>query len=100
MTVQQIIAADQKCWQVVFQESRGSLTIGVGLPPPLDTHLEAAAQNPLALACLTPLSKPVEQPQPFPISLRAKARKVKEVPKEAKVKAQAKRAPLRLKMPR
>ncbi|CAE7763864.1 unnamed protein product, partial [Symbiodinium necroappetens] len=31
-TVQQVLAGDQKLWQVVAQESRGDITIGVGLP--------------------------------------------------------------------
>ena len=61
-TIQQIIAADQKYWQVVSQESRGALVIGVGTAPPLDVHLKAAATNPFVLACLTPLPKPVENP--------------------------------------
>ena len=59
-TTQQIIAADQKYWQVVSQESR-ALVIGVGTAPPLDVHLKAAATNPFVLACLTPLPKRKEK---------------------------------------
>ena len=59
-TVQQIMAADQKLWQVVAQESRGSLTVGVGMPPPLDAYITSAANNPLVIACLTPLPRPAE----------------------------------------
>ena len=59
-TVQQILAADQKLWQCVAQESRGHLAINVGTPPPLDTFIQQAASNPLVIACLTPLPKPAE----------------------------------------
>ncbi|CAE7648128.1 unnamed protein product [Symbiodinium sp. CCMP2592] len=38
-TVQQLLAADQKLWQVVAQESRGDIVIGVGAPAPLDKHI-------------------------------------------------------------
>ena len=89
-TVQQIIAADQKYWHVVSQESRGSLTVGVGLPPPLDVRLKAAAQNPLVLACLTPLPKPVEHPQQAPHVPKGKSKEGKGGAKGSKGKGKGK----------
>ena len=76
-TIQQVIAADQKYWQVVSQESRGGLSVGVGLPPPLDAHLKSAALNPLVLACLTPLPKPVDVPHPHTNALKGKGKEGK-----------------------
>ncbi|CAE7252640.1 unnamed protein product, partial [Symbiodinium sp. CCMP2456] len=65
-TVQQLLAADQKLWQVVAQESRGDIAIGVGAPAPLDKHIAAAAANQFVLSCLTHLPKPAESPnQPW-----------------------------------
>ena len=58
--VQQIMAADQKLWQVVAQESRGSFTVGVGMPPALDAYITGAANKSLVIACLTPLPRPAE----------------------------------------
>ena len=89
-TVQQLIAADQKYWQVVSQESRGSLTVGVGLPPPLDVHLKAAALNPLVLACLTPLPKPVEPSHPSPQFPKGKGKEGKGNAKGGKGKGKGK----------
>ncbi|CAE7222621.1 unnamed protein product [Symbiodinium sp. CCMP2592] len=59
-TVQQLLAADQKLWQVVAQESRGDIVVGVGAPAPLDKHIAAAAINQFVVSCLTHLPKPVE----------------------------------------
>ncbi|CAE7332461.1 unnamed protein product, partial [Symbiodinium sp. CCMP2456] len=59
-TVQQILAADQKLWQVVAQESRGDISISVGLPAPLDKHIVAASNNQFVMSCLTHLPKPPE----------------------------------------
>jgi len=65
-TVQQLLAADQKLWQVVAQESRGDIVVGVGAPAPLDKHIAAAAANQFVLSCLTHLPKPAESPnQPW-----------------------------------
>ncbi|CAE7620270.1 unnamed protein product [Symbiodinium sp. CCMP2592] len=59
-TVQQVLAADQKLWQVVAQESRGDISIGVGMPAPLDKHIIAAAKDQFVMSCLTHLPKPPE----------------------------------------
>ncbi|CAE7419748.1 unnamed protein product [Symbiodinium sp. CCMP2592] len=65
-TVQQLLAADQKLWQVVAQESRGDIVVGVGAPAPLDKHIAAAATNQFVVSCLTHLPKPAEnQAQPW-----------------------------------
>ncbi|CAE7272894.1 unnamed protein product, partial [Symbiodinium sp. CCMP2592] len=63
-TVQQLLAADQKLWQVVAQESRGDIVVGVGAPAPLDKHIAAAATNQFVVSCLTHLPKPLEAPAP------------------------------------
>ena len=60
VSVQQVLAADQRLWHIVSQESRGNLTIGAGLPAPLDTYIAAASKNPLVIACITPLPKPAD----------------------------------------
>ncbi|CAE7244295.1 RE1 [Symbiodinium sp. CCMP2592] len=63
-TVQQLLAADQKLWQVVAQESRGDIVVGVGAPAPLDKHIAAAATNQFVVSCHLP--KPAEnQAQPW-----------------------------------
>ena len=59
-SVQQVLAADQRLWHIVSQESRGNLTIGAGLPAPLDAYIAAASKNPLVIACITPLPKPAD----------------------------------------
>ena len=64
-TVQQILAADQKLWQVVAQDSRGDISIGVGMPAPLDKHIAAASNNQFVMSCLTHLPKPPESPAPL-----------------------------------
>ena len=64
-TVQQILAADQKLWQVVAQDSRGDISIGVGMPAPLDKHIAAASNNQFVMSRLTHLPKPPESPAPL-----------------------------------
>lgn len=65
-TVQQLLASDQKLWQVVAQDSRGDISIGVGMPAPLDKHIVAASNNQFVMSCLTHLPKPPEAPaQPW-----------------------------------
>ena len=60
VSVQQILAADQRLWHFVSQESRGHLTIAAGMAPPLDVFIDAAAKNPLVIACMTPPPKPTD----------------------------------------
>ncbi|CAE7265681.1 unnamed protein product, partial [Symbiodinium sp. CCMP2456] len=65
-TVQQLLASDQKLWQVVAQDSRGDISIGVGMPAPLDKHIVAASNSQFVMSCLTHLPKPPEAPaQPW-----------------------------------
>ena len=60
VSVQQILAADQRLWHFVSQKSRGHLTLAAGVAPPLDVFIAAAAKNPLVIACLTPVPKPAD----------------------------------------
>ncbi|CAE7294808.1 unnamed protein product [Symbiodinium sp. CCMP2592] len=56
----------QALLDVVAQESRGDIVVGVGAPAPLDKHIAAAATNQFVLSCLTHLPKPAEnQAQPW-----------------------------------
>ena len=65
-SVQQVLAADVKLWQVVAQESRGHLSITPGTAPPLDSFITSASSNPLVIACITPLPKAVEAAPTLP----------------------------------
>ena len=65
-SVQQVLAADVKLWQVVAQESLGHLSITPGTAPPLDSFITSASSNPLVIARLTPLPKAVEAAPALP----------------------------------
>ena len=64
VTVQQILSADAKLWQIMSQESRGNIAVGIGLDPPLDSLLKKLCLDPLVIACMTPLPVPANQPAP------------------------------------
>ncbi|CAE7251626.1 unnamed protein product [Symbiodinium sp. CCMP2456] len=64
VTVQQVLSADAKLWQIMSQESRGNIAVGTGLDPPLDSLLKKLSLDPLVTACMTPLPVPASQHAP------------------------------------
>ncbi|CAE7927895.1 unnamed protein product [Symbiodinium necroappetens] len=62
VTIQQILSADAKLWQIMSQESRGNIVVGVGLDPPLDSLLKKLCLDPLVIACMTEVARKRNQP--------------------------------------
>lgn len=57
VTMQQVLNADRELWALLSQDTRGSLKVAVGQPPPLDAGLDRLCHSPQILCFMTPLPK-------------------------------------------